>query len=223
MALRVVAGPPSWQVDPTEHQAPERQRHVDAEDRAPAAETDQQPADGRADDGEDLVGDGQCREHALGAVDAGAVGLAADQRHRGRVGRTGTEAEEHACQDEDAEGRRQHADQARDADQCRRHEEERAGAELVDEAADDGLSHRGGEVQARDQPHRLRGRGPEGRPDRHERDGDHRAVDRVERRPEDQRRDQPPVEPGGSGSAHADGSRSSSAIASRIVRRSAGV
>ncbi|GHD41214.1 hypothetical protein GCM10010317_011110 [Streptomyces mirabilis] len=76
----------------TEDQTGPRQRHVDEEDGAPAAHADQQSAQGGADDGDGLGGDGERGQHSGRAVPPGALGLTAGEAHRGGVGGGGADS-----------------------------------------------------------------------------------------------------------------------------------
>jgi hypothetical protein len=177
-----------------EDQAGQRERDIDGEGRVPAADGDEQPSQGRADDRDGLGGDGEDRQDGLRALPTGALRLAADEVHRGRIAGARPEPDEHAREDEDAERGGQGPDHAADPDEDRAHEVEPPRAVEVDQPPDHGLADRGRQVEPGDQPRRLRGRCPERDPDRHQGDGQHRGVDRVEDRAEDHRHDQPAVE-----------------------------
>ena len=208
------------------------------------------PPSGGADDDDGLVGDGERGQDTGRAVLPGALGLAPGEVHGGGVRGRRTESEQHPGGDQHAERRGEGAEQSGDTHQRRTDEVEAAGSVRVDQPPDDGLADGGREVERGDEPRRLRGRRPEGDSDRHQRHRDHRGVDRVEDGTEDHRGDQPPVEPGGgrarrpggagefryhgrvsvpaftggvSRCVHGRVSRSSTAIASTTVCRSASV
>lgn len=105
-------GPPSagWRGKIESHHAGDRERDVDREGGPPTAESNQQSAECRPDDGNGLGGHRQRHQDACRAGDAGSLRLAADQVHRGGVAGARSEAKDDASHDEYPEVRCEHAE-----------------------------------------------------------------------------------------------------------------
>jgi hypothetical protein len=156
-----VRGGVGRQAPPAQPHRGEGERDVDEEDGPPAAETDEEPPEGRPDHRGHLDGDGEHGEDPAGTGYARAVGLAADEVHRGGVPGAGADPDEDSGQDEDAEAGGDGAEQPGEADQGTPEEVEPARPVAVDQPADDRLADRGREVETGDEPHRVGWRGAE--------------------------------------------------------------
>ena len=163
--------------------------------RQPQAPTSTPPI-GSPTAARDHAGDQQAAEHAAGRrVQPGLLGAPADQQHRRGIPGRGAHPDQHPGHDEAGQVLGEPADQAAGQHEQDAGQEHPARPELLGQLPR-------GRLGDRSWPGTARRPGPRsGRPetcmrggDRHQRGGDQRAVDRVQRRTQEHRRHEPPGE-----------------------------